>query len=105
MRPYLEKILHKKGLVECLRAVGPEFKPQYCKKKKKKKSRSVGQRDRLLLVKAEGLRVSQLETVDYLEIAGAPTPATNSYSMCRGEGLAPTPSTPLHHRALQNSYQ
>jgi hypothetical protein len=34
-RPYLENTLHKKGLVEWL-DVGPEFKPQYHKKKKKK---------------------------------------------------------------------
>jgi hypothetical protein len=37
MRPCFEKILHKKrgGGVAC--GVGPEFKSQYCKKKKKKK--------------------------------------------------------------------
>jgi hypothetical protein len=36
MRPYLKKKKKsKKGLVECLKqGVGPEFKPQYCKKKK-----------------------------------------------------------------------
>jgi hypothetical protein len=34
VRPYLEKTLHKKGLVECGSGVGPEFKPQYCKKRK-----------------------------------------------------------------------
>jgi hypothetical protein len=36
--PYLKKIHHKKkegGLVEWLKCIGPEFKPQYCKKKKK----------------------------------------------------------------------
>jgi hypothetical protein len=31
LRPYLEKTHHKKGLVEWLK--GPEFKPQYQKKK------------------------------------------------------------------------
>jgi hypothetical protein len=35
VRSYLENTLHKKGLVEWLK-VGPEFKPQYLKKKKKK---------------------------------------------------------------------
>jgi hypothetical protein len=41
MRPYLKKKKKsKKGLVECLKqGVGPEFKPQYCKKKK---SRELG---------------------------------------------------------------
>jgi hypothetical protein len=34
VRPYLEKTLHKKGLVA--QGVGPEFKPQYRKKRKKK---------------------------------------------------------------------
>jgi hypothetical protein len=37
LRPYLEKILHKKragGVAQGV--VDPEFKPQYCKKKKKK---------------------------------------------------------------------
>jgi hypothetical protein len=33
-RTYLEKTLHKKGLVEWLKVVAPEFKPQYCKKEK-----------------------------------------------------------------------
>jgi glutamine amidotransferase-like uncharacterized protein len=36
VRPYLEKTLHNKGLVEA-HGVYPGFKPQYCKKKKKKK--------------------------------------------------------------------
>jgi glutamine amidotransferase-like uncharacterized protein len=35
VRPYLEKTLHKKG-GGVAQGVGPEFKPQYCKKKKKK---------------------------------------------------------------------
>jgi hypothetical protein len=34
MRPYLKKTLHKKVLVEWHK-VGPEFKPQYHKKKKR----------------------------------------------------------------------
>jgi glutamine amidotransferase-like uncharacterized protein len=42
VRPYLEKTHHKKGLVEWPQGVGPEFKPQYCKKKKKKKKRIEG---------------------------------------------------------------
>jgi hypothetical protein len=36
VRSHLEKTLHKKGLVEWLQDVCPEFKLQYCKKKKKK---------------------------------------------------------------------
>jgi hypothetical protein len=32
----LKKTYHKKGLVEWAQGVGPEFKPKYCKKKKKK---------------------------------------------------------------------
>jgi hypothetical protein len=35
MRPYFEKTHHKKGLVDWLKSVGPEFKPQYQRKKKK----------------------------------------------------------------------
>jgi hypothetical protein len=38
-RPYLEKCLHKKGLVKWLKGEGPEFKSQYQKKKKKKKKK------------------------------------------------------------------
>jgi hypothetical protein len=30
MRPYLKKILHKKGLAQ---GIGPQFKPQYREKK------------------------------------------------------------------------
>jgi hypothetical protein len=39
VRPYLEKTHHhhKKGLVGVAQGVSPEFKPQYCKKKKKEK--------------------------------------------------------------------
>jgi hypothetical protein len=33
------KILAQKRLVERLKGVGPEFKPQYCKKKRKEKER------------------------------------------------------------------
>jgi hypothetical protein len=37
MRPYLEKTHHKnKRASGVAQGVGPEFKPQYCKKKKKK---------------------------------------------------------------------
>jgi hypothetical protein len=43
MRPYLKKTHHKKRLVEWLKVVGPEFKPQYCKKKKGWKSTDLGQ--------------------------------------------------------------
>jgi hypothetical protein len=35
MRPYLEKTHHKKGAGGVTQGEGPEFKPQYCKKKKK----------------------------------------------------------------------
>jgi hypothetical protein len=35
MRPYLEKPHHKKWAGGVAKGVGPEFKPQYCKKKKK----------------------------------------------------------------------
>jgi hypothetical protein len=35
VRPYLKKTLHKKGLVEWLKGVDSEFKPQYLKEKKK----------------------------------------------------------------------
>jgi hypothetical protein len=38
MRPYLKKPFTKIGLVEVAQGEGPEFKPQYCKKKKKKKA-------------------------------------------------------------------
>jgi hypothetical protein len=40
MRPYVKKPHHKSGLVEWLKVVGPEFKPQYHQKKKKKKRKS-----------------------------------------------------------------
>jgi hypothetical protein len=33
-----QKNLHKKGLVEWLKVLGPEFKTQYCKKKTKTKN-------------------------------------------------------------------
>jgi hypothetical protein len=36
VRPYLEKTHHKKRTGRVAQGVGPEFKPQYCKKKKKK---------------------------------------------------------------------
>jgi hypothetical protein len=32
LRPYLEKILHKKRAGGVVQDIGPEFKPQYCKK-------------------------------------------------------------------------
>jgi hypothetical protein len=36
MRPYLEKkALHKKRAGGVAQGVGPEFKPQYCKRKKR----------------------------------------------------------------------
>jgi hypothetical protein len=35
MRSYLEKTLHKKRAGRVAQGVGPEFKPQYCQKKKK----------------------------------------------------------------------
>jgi hypothetical protein len=35
MRPYLEKTLHKKGWWGVAQGVGPEFKPQYHKNRKK----------------------------------------------------------------------
>jgi hypothetical protein len=35
MRPYLEKTLHKIEAGGMTQGVDPEFKPQYCKKKKK----------------------------------------------------------------------
>jgi hypothetical protein len=34
--PIVKKPITKKGLVEWLQGVGPEFKPQYCQKKKKR---------------------------------------------------------------------
>jgi hypothetical protein len=36
VRPYLEKTHHKKRAGEVAEGEGPEFKPQYRKKKKKK---------------------------------------------------------------------
>jgi hypothetical protein len=36
-----KKIYHKKGLVEVAQGVSPEFKAQYCKKKKKKERKKV----------------------------------------------------------------
>jgi hypothetical protein len=36
MRHYLEKNLSQKRTAGVAQGVGPEFKPQYCKKKKKK---------------------------------------------------------------------
>jgi hypothetical protein len=41
MRPYVKKPHHKSGLVEWLKVVGPEFKPQYHQKKKKKKEKAI----------------------------------------------------------------
>jgi hypothetical protein len=38
MRPYLEKTHHKKRTGGVAQDVGPEFKPQYSKKKKKTKN-------------------------------------------------------------------
>jgi hypothetical protein len=35
MRPYLKKTLHKNRTGGVTQGEGPEFKPQYCKKKKK----------------------------------------------------------------------
>jgi hypothetical protein len=35
MRPYLEKTLHKKKAGGVVQGVGPEFKPQYKKKRQK----------------------------------------------------------------------
>jgi hypothetical protein len=37
VRPYLEKPHHKKRAGGVARGIGPEFKPQYSKKKKKSK--------------------------------------------------------------------
>jgi hypothetical protein len=34
MRPYLKKTLHKKRAGGVAQGVGPEFKPQYCKKER-----------------------------------------------------------------------
>jgi hypothetical protein len=39
LRPYLEKNPSQKRAVEVAQGVGPEFKPQYCKKIKKEKER------------------------------------------------------------------
>jgi hypothetical protein len=36
MRPYFEKAHHKKRTDGVTQSIGPEFKPQYHKKKKKK---------------------------------------------------------------------
>jgi hypothetical protein len=36
MRPYLKKIFHKNKAGGVAQGEGPEFKPQYCKNKKKK---------------------------------------------------------------------
>jgi hypothetical protein len=36
MRPYLKKPYHKKLAGGMTQGVDPEFKPQYCKKKKRK---------------------------------------------------------------------
>jgi hypothetical protein len=35
LRPYLNKMLHKNRVGGVAQGEGPEFKPQYCKKKKK----------------------------------------------------------------------
>jgi hypothetical protein len=45
MKPYLEKKSQKMagGVAQ---EAGPEFKPQYCKKKKKKKERGKGKKGR-----------------------------------------------------------
>jgi hypothetical protein len=37
MRPYLKKNLHKKRAGGMAQGIGPEFKPQYHKKKKKER--------------------------------------------------------------------
>jgi hypothetical protein len=37
IRPYLEKTLHKKRVGAVAQGVGPEFKPQYHKKRKKER--------------------------------------------------------------------
>jgi hypothetical protein len=39
MRPYLEKTLHEKKAGGIAQDVGPEFKPQYHKKKKKERKK------------------------------------------------------------------
>jgi hypothetical protein len=41
MRPYLEKTRCKKMADGVTQGVGPEFKPQYCKKKKKSKNQKI----------------------------------------------------------------
>jgi hypothetical protein len=43
VRPYLGKNLHKNRTGGVTQGVGPEFKPQYCKKKKKKEPKVVTQ--------------------------------------------------------------
>jgi hypothetical protein len=41
MRPYLKKTHHTKKKADgVVQAVGPEFKPQYCRKNKKRKRQS-----------------------------------------------------------------
>jgi hypothetical protein len=40
VRPYIEKNPSQKRAGGVAQGVGPEFKPQYCKKKKKKKLNS-----------------------------------------------------------------
>jgi hypothetical protein len=42
LRPYLENTLHQKRAGGMAQGVGPEFKPQYCKKKKKRKKKEKG---------------------------------------------------------------
>jgi hypothetical protein len=39
VRPYLEKTHHKKSVGGVAQGEGPEFKHQYCKKKKKKRKK------------------------------------------------------------------
>jgi hypothetical protein len=41
MRPYLEKILHRKWAGGVFQGISPEFKPQY-RKRKKKTPRTLG---------------------------------------------------------------
>jgi hypothetical protein len=39
LRPYLKKTLPKKNAGGVAQGVGPEFKPQHCKKKKKERKK------------------------------------------------------------------
>jgi hypothetical protein len=63
MRPYLKKIHHKKGLVEWLQGLGPEFKSQYWNKEKEMKEKQVNMTQKWEKSIKTNLKMTQMKKI------------------------------------------